>query len=355
MATSGTVGQTVIDVQEMIDTAMRRVGVPAAQGTPETNQVGKNILFSYLSDLGNKGVPTWRIQQHVIGLVPAQRSYALPVGTIELLSVNYQTVTRPEGDPFTSAGGTASNAFDGDLSTACTQTSADGNIGLLYDQELAITLVGIMSRVTRDYDLVFEWSDDDVTWEEIYAPGSASYANRQWVYYQIENPREALYFRVRETGGAILDLREVMFAFNTNEVPLGEFNVNDYASMNSKSFQSRQVNQYYLQRDRIQPKVIAYPVPNYAFDQLVCWLHRQIEDVGDLTNELDIPQRWTEAAQWNLTARMGVELQFLGIPVDATKLQLAMSMATSSENIAWGREGGTAVSQMAPDISPYTR
>lgn len=137
---------------------------------------------------------------------------------------------RPSGGtPATSALGTAANAFDGNLATTCTQTSADGNISYDFgvDTTKTIVRVGIVSFVTRTYNLVFEYSDANATnWTTMVDPASQSYTAGVAVYFSLSTPITARAFRVRETGGAILDLAEVYFLSNGYFVMQHELGVN---------------------------------------------------------------------------------------------------------------------------------
>ena len=56
MAYSGTVGQTVITVQNLIDDGARRAGKLAEELTVEQIQASKQSLFLILSNLINQGI-----------------------------------------------------------------------------------------------------------------------------------------------------------------------------------------------------------------------------------------------------------------------------------------------------------
>lgn len=131
--------------------------------------------------------------------------------------VNPSTVglVRPStGTPATSDGGTASNAFDGDPATFCTQTATDGNISYDYGSGVTKPIIrfGILPNGDATYDLVFEYSDENATtWTTALAVGSASYTDQVAVYWDLQAPISARAFRVREAGGGTLDLAEVYF------------------------------------------------------------------------------------------------------------------------------------------------
>ena len=61
MATSGTVGQTVVTVQNLIDSGARRAGKLAEELTVEQVQAAKQSLYYVLSNLANIGIQYWCI------------------------------------------------------------------------------------------------------------------------------------------------------------------------------------------------------------------------------------------------------------------------------------------------------
>ena len=72
MATSGTVGQTVVTVQNLIDSGARRAGKLAEELTVEQVQASKQSLYYVLSNLANIGIQYWCINKLIVGLIPDQ-------------------------------------------------------------------------------------------------------------------------------------------------------------------------------------------------------------------------------------------------------------------------------------------
>ena len=70
MAYSGTVGTTVVRVQDVIDESTRRAGKLAEELTSEQLVSAKRSLFFLLSNLINIGIQYWAINKEVIGLNP---------------------------------------------------------------------------------------------------------------------------------------------------------------------------------------------------------------------------------------------------------------------------------------------
>jgi len=150
MAYSGTVGQTVITVQNLIDDGARRAGKLAEELTVEQVVSAKRALFYLLSNLINQGIQYFAIQKVVFGLLPDQYEYLLPVGGNDVLNALYRTMARPIGSYASSAGGTAVNAFDGNTTTYCQQTSTAGNISINYGtgQTNYIGSIGFMPYIS---------------------------------------------------------------------------------------------------------------------------------------------------------------------------------------------------------------
>jgi hypothetical protein len=88
MSTSGTVGQTTISVQTLIDHGARRAGKLAEELTSEQVLSAKQSLYYLLSNLVNMVINYWCIDKIIVGMVPDQLSYTLPVGTVDVLNAN---------------------------------------------------------------------------------------------------------------------------------------------------------------------------------------------------------------------------------------------------------------------------
>jgi hypothetical protein len=86
MAYSGTVGQTVVTVQQFIDQGARQAGKLAEELTVEQVQSAKQALFFIMSNLINQGINYWAIDKKVYGLQPDQYEYLLPVGGNDVLN-----------------------------------------------------------------------------------------------------------------------------------------------------------------------------------------------------------------------------------------------------------------------------
>ena len=357
MAYSGTVGQTVISVQTLIDHGARRCGKLAEELAVEQVQSAKESLFFFLSNLANLGINYWAINKTVIGLNANQYIYTLPVGAIDAQNVLYRNIDRPVGSYTTSAGGVVANVYDGDTSTYCQQTSSNGNIAVDYGTNNAqyIGSIGFLPYVSgggsATWSYVLEYSTDGSTWNALATGTSVAVSDMQWVWTDIDPGQNVNYYRMRATGNTTLALRELYFGNNSREIQMARLNRDDYTNLPNKNFTANQPFQFWFDRTIPQPTLYLWPVPSDPFVQMTVWYSRQIMDVGALSGELEIPQRWYEAVLMNLSHRMSLELP--GVQLD--RIGYLEKMAAQYLNDAESEERDKSPIFFSPNISVYTR
>jgi hypothetical protein len=352
MATSGTVSATTYPVQDIINQAVRLCKIPTPDITAENLLTAKQDLFLLFSSLANQGAPLWCIEKVILPMETNQIELKTPVGTVDIMNSNFRSLSRVAGGYSSSAGGVANYAFDEDYDTACIQTSVNGNISVNFGTEILITTVGIMPYGNQTYDLEFQRSDDAVTWVTVYAPGETDYLDKKWVWYDIDSNLAAQYFRVREIGGETLEIREFFVGNTPLEIPLARMNRDDYTNLPNKTFSSNRSLQFWFDRQRVQPTMYLWPAPNYAasFNQIVIWRQRQIQDVTNFTQEVDVPQRWLDAIVFSLAYRLALKLP--NVAADLTVLKAEMREAMY---YAQAEERDRSPVYFQANISPYTR
>ena len=357
MAYSGTVGTTVVNVQDVIDHGARRCGKLAEELTSEQVSSARRSLYFFLSSLINIGIQYWAINKTVIGLTPDKYIYDLPLGAVDALNVLYRTMNRPSGSYSSSAGGNVANVYDGNTSTYCQQTSPNGNISVFYGTNNANYLgsIGILPYVagggSTTLSYVYEYSVDGATWNTLYDAGEVVITDNQWIWTDIDPGQNVTYYRIRAYNGTTLSLRELYFGNNSREIQMSRLNRDDYTNLPNKNFTANQPYQFWFDRTIPVPKVYLCPTPSDAFVQMTVWYSRQIDDVGALTDELEIPQRWYEAVVMNLAHRMSLELP--QVPMDRVQYLEKMAMQYLSE--AEQEERDKSPIYFAPNISVYTK
>jgi hypothetical protein len=357
MTTSGTVGATTIDVVTLIEHAYRRCGKSTGQITAEMAQAARNNLYFYLSNLGNHGINLWTVSRDVYGVTYGKSSVDLPVGTIDVLNANYRTLQRPSGTGATSAGGTASYAFDADLTTACTQTSANGNISYAYSSATMITSVGVMTNGSASLTPVFEYTEDGTTWSTLFTPSpdqgatTIAFTDKTWKWWDIPAPQSsAVAYRLRETGGATLNIREFYLGNTPQEIPMSRLNRDDYSALPNKAFVGQPL-QFWVDRQINYPVLNTWPTPNDAFGQIVTFRHRQIQDVSALLQTVEVPQRWQYAIMTNLAAMLALEMP----DVDPARIAMLDQSAQRATYEAEQEERDKSPIYYVPGIAVYSR
>ena len=352
MSTSGTVGQTQINVQKFIDHGARRCGKLAEELTSEQQMSAKESLFFLLSNLANRGIQYWAIDKIVIGLKPDQYIYTLPEGSIDVLNALYRQMNRPTGG-YTASSGMAALAFDNDTATSDVQNAPNGNITVNYgtDNPIYAGSIGILPGVSGNFHILLETSNDGVTWDLLHDCGVTTWVDNTWLWYDIDPGANVQFYRMRETGGNTLSVREFYIGNNSREVMMARLNRDDYTNLPNKNFTANQPYQFWFDRTIPKPSIYLWPTPSTAFVQMTVWYSRQIQDVGSLTDTLEIPQRWYLAIQSMLAHQMSLELP----GVDLARIQYLEKQADSYLYQAEQEERDKSPIYWAPNISVYTR
>lgn len=356
MATSGTVGLTTVSVQNLIDDAARASGKLAEELTVEQVLSSKRNLFYVLSSIINKGIQYFAIKKTVIGLNADQYIYNMPVGSNDALNVLYRQMERPSGGYTSSAGGTVANVYDGDTSTFCQQASANGNISVNYgtSNPVYIGSIGILPYVSgggsASWTITYEYSVDGSTWNTLDSLGTIVVTDNEWVWTDIDPGQNVIAYRVRASGGTTLALREFYLGNNSREIQMARLNRDDYTNLPNKNFTANQPYQYWFDRTIPVPTIYLWPVPSDPFIQMTVWYSAQIEDIGSLSGELAIPDRWLLAVESMLAHRMSLILP--AVPLERVKY--LEGQADRNFNDAEQEERDKSPIYWAPNISVYT-
>ena len=355
MAYSDTYGQ-VYPVQVLIDHAARRCGKLAEELTSEQLVTAREALGFVMTNLINIGIQYWAIQKEIIGLTPDKYIYTLPVGSNDVLNALYRTMNRPTGSYSSSAGGNAALAGDNDIDTYCQQTSANGNIAINFGTSNPIYAgsIGILPFVSgggsATWTLILEYSSDGTNWNTLEDIGTVVVTDNQWKWYDIDPGQSVQYYRIRASGGTILALREFYVGNNSREITMSRLNRDDYTNLPNKNFTANQPYQFWFNRTIPQPEIYLWPTPSNPFVQMTVWYSKQIMDVGDLTDELQIPQRWYMATLAMLSHQLALELP--AVPLD--RVQYLESQAEKYLNQAEQEERDRSPIYFAVNLVPYT-
>ena len=328
MAVSGTVSQTVFNTRKVVDHAFRRCRMPPQGVSAEQLQVAQENLYLILSDLANRGMQLWCIDKLILPLYENMAQVPVPVGTVDLLNTNLRTIQYLSG------------------TTATTSTTSS----VLFSTASTVTTVGILwSAASQPF--VIEYSADGSSWTTIETVANPSLVAGEWVWTDIDGSVTALYWRVQVTTGT-LGATTVNFGNTPNEIVMERLNRDSYNNLPNKTFQGRPL-QFWLDRQLNQPFMYVWPVPSeeYTIAQVTTYIKRYIMDVGSLTQEIEVPQRWFNAIVYLLAAALAEELP----TVDPTLIQILDQKAMRALNQAEMEERDNSPIYFTPNIGVYTR
>ena len=327
MAYSGTIGVTSFNALKVVEHAFRRCRLPAQAITAEMTAYALDSLYTSLSELASVRTPSWCIEKLVLPLYENQPIVTLPVGTIDVLNINYRVLQEVTGTTTTVP--TTSTTF---FSTATT-----------------VNVVGVKWSAAA-VPVSFEVSDNGSSWTVV-GTSSATATSGEITWTDISGAKAYLYFRVRATSGT-LSFTSITLGNMPQEIPLGQLNRDNYVNQSNKVFPGRPSN-YYFQRNLARPVINIWPAPFIAAEkaQLVLWRHRQIMDTANLQQDVEVPARWLEAIINTLGARVAAETP----QVDAQIMAVLEQKAAMSLQRAWDGDGDGSSTMLNPMIGYYTR
>ena len=327
MAYSETISATVFNTDKVLRSAVRRCKIPSELITNETWQTAQDELFLLLSDLANSGVPLWCIENQLYPLYDGVGALTLDIGTVDVLNSFFRTLPEVTG-------------ADTDTSTRHTTE---------FTSATAVSTVGIL-WTSAAVPIAIERSDDGVVWETVQTE-TPSAAAGELTWYDLASVVASTWIRLRATSGT-LGFDYVYWGNNPSQIPLARLNRDDWTNLPNQYFKSDRVLQYWFDRQTPRPIMRFWPIPNDGAvnAQIVVWRHRQIMDVGTLTQEIEVPQRWYKAITTGLAAALAralPEVPAAAIPQIDQDAAIAMQTAQMEERdnspIRW-----------SPNISYYT-
>lgn len=329
MVYSGTVSQTNFDTRRVIENAARRCKLPAQSLTPEHVDIANDQLYLLLSDLANRGIQLWCVEKTIYPLYDGEAQITTIPGTVDILNSNLRTLQQVTG-----------------VVTTTAQSHATA-----FTTPTIVTTVGVLWSAPSGGTLSLQRSDDGTAWSTVQTETPSAVAG-QWVWYDLDTVVASRYFRIVTTDPT-LSYSRVYLGNTPTEIPLARLSRDDYTNLPNKSFLSNRPLQYWLDRKTREPVMNLWPTPNAAAEdmQIVVWAQRHIMDVGSMTQEIEVPQRWYEAIVAMLAARLAMEY----IEVDANLIPLLDQKAKESLYFAQQEERDNSPMMILPNISMYTR
>lgn len=314
--TSGKYTFQVIEVELIIREAFERIGILGEFVEAQKLNAARLSINFLLLEWMNKSVNLWTLQSAYLPLITNQGQYIFDNIVGDVIQANLRTSTRQlNGIPQSNTtdtydgngGGDAANAFDGNPATACTQNAADGNISYDYGDGVTqqINFIGIQSNSNTLYTLLVEYSQDTVNWTLLYVIPPQTFTAGVNVWFDVVTPIDARVYRIREIGGETLDIQEIYFNNNILDLPISSVSRYEYYTYPNKKLQGRPTI-YYLD-SQINPVFNLWPVPSSQYNCVQYTYKKMMQDVGQFTNALQIPQRFYQAMVWGLAYHMALK------------------------------------------------
>lgn len=324
MATSSTYNFLTPQNDLIIAEAFERIGIPPSPLSQENVYAGQRGINFILSDWINKGDNLWTIRSAMIGLGNYIPQYQLPNTLSDVKTVVLRNSIRALGGGAFSSIATPTPdqnpalAFDENASTSCNQAPyMDGWIAyywsskslpvqpvLSYFNLTSISLVGVQSAESGDYTLAIEYTLDPNfnTWLPVnnlqgaqLTPTRQTYIAGQIVWVAIRMP-PAIAIRIHEQGGAVLNIAEIYFNNNIQDIPMTRISEFEYTSLPNKLTNTGRPTTFWVDRQR-NPVLNIWPIPTpqslYNCIYYTYW--SALQDIGELSLTPEVPFRFLEA------------------------------------------------------------
>jgi hypothetical protein len=321
---------TVFNTRKVIDHAYRRCRIPPEGISSEQIDFALDTLYLVLSMLANRGLQLWCIERYLMPLYEAQGLITMPNGIVDILNTNLRTIE-------------VVNENTTDTTTSTTYTT-------IFPAQTQVTVIGIeWSGASTSYAL--ETSNNGTTWTTLSTQDNPNATAGMVTWVDVQGSLATTYFRVRATTG-VLNQTQVILANTPNEIPMARLNRDDYVNLPNKTFEGRPL-QFWCDRQLNNPVLYLWPVPSAQFvtAQVVVWVKRYIMDVGTMTQEIEVPQRWYDSIVYVLAARLAEETPTVDPQMIAILDQKAQRALLESEN----EERDNSPIYLTPNIAVYTR
>lgn len=293
-SSSGSYSFQSIKAELIIRKAYELIGIPLSMVTSDQYDSAKNAINFILTDWFNQNVNLWTQKNDYINLTAGQSQYSLPsnIQTVTQCFLRNSTRQNVGGTAFSSDGGIAANAFDGNPLTACTQTAPNGIIKYSYGandsgKNQTINLLGIQSNVDRTYTVILEGSFDNINWVNLYSLGSLPFIKGVSQWFSLNNIASYISYRIRETGGATLDIQEIYFNNRIVDTVMTEVSRYEYLSYANKFSIGRPTVYYIDYQQTLNMNIWQRPKPTY---NLIYYSGQSlIQTLESYTESVDIP------------------------------------------------------------------
>ena len=369
MATSGTVSTYSFPQRKILDHAFRRAGLMPESVSSEQLEIAQDLIYTLTSEWVSAGVPLWTRSFGLYGTQIGSPEVQTPNGTLEVILAYWRILNPYRGNAIGTDNSDISVLFGGQPNTDVTITGVNPGVVVNFGSPTELDTIGVLlgnqSPVTAALQLSI--SPDGFTYTPFQTLPSATYSAGQWVYFDLDPSITSQYVQLTLPGATSWTLNQVNFGLaNGQDILLGDLSMDNYYNLPNRLFRSDRPNSIYVDRQLNTPVMRIWPTPDVgAFynGTVSAVTRRYIQDPGSLTNEIEMPQRWSEALIWRLATRLIYELPMdvdsqassMMLQARAARQQTCEQQAEKSESLAWAEERSGGPMQWLPMINGYTR
>jgi len=341
-ATSGTFNFQSIQAELIIREAYERLGILGELVVAEQLVSAHRSINFILTEWANRNVNLWVLENSFLPLTSGLPTYTLPIQVKKVIQVNLRTSIRQlNGIPGsyaadgTEGGGIAANAFDNNPATTCTQNVENGYISYNYgiNNQEVITFIGIQSNQSTTYTITIDGSNDAINWTTLLNLGALQYVQGLNQWSDMFNITPYRFYRVKENGGATLDIQEIYFNNVVQDTTMSEISRYEYQTYPQKHLVGRPTT-YYVDYS-INPVIYIWPTPSPQYNCITYSWQQAIQDVGAYTNSIQVPSGFYESLLWGLAYRLALKYAPDKAQLMKGEYEQALSIAINenSENV----------------------
>ena len=327
MAFSGTVSQTTFDTRKVIERAYARCRIAAQQIVGEMVGDAKEELYLMFSLWAAQQIPLWTVERVLLPLYEGVNEVPVGPGTLDVQRASLRTLTAATG----------------------TNTDSATARSTSFSNETIVSTVGIKWSATPPASITFARSDDGSTWTDILTHTVAE-ASGEWTWVDMPSAVETSYFRV--SAATAMTYSEMFYGYDPRETVMGSWNRETWFNTPNKLATAASPLNYWFERST-SPTLHVWPTPTATSEeyQIVAQRQRYIMDVGSLTQDVEVPQRWLEPVVAGLAARLALVTP----EVDPALIPLLDGKAAEALVLVQNEEYEAGPITLVPDISAYTR
>ena len=368
--TSGTVATYSFTGRKIVEHALRRAGYTPEQAGSEWLQIAQDLLFVQLSEYVNAGFPLWT---RVFGMLPitiGSADVTCATGTVDVLTSFWRILNPYRGAASLISGGDASVLFAGQPNADVVIPGANPGVTVNFGSVTEFDTIGVLlgGAASLSTGVQVKTSTDGVTFTVAQTLPVTTYSPQQWAYFDLNPTLTSQFVQIVAPIAGSWTLNQLNIGLaNSQDIPNGPLNIDDYYNLPNKLFRSDRPNSAYVDRQINAPVLKIWPTPNLNafYNGTVSVLTRRyIQDPGNLTNDIEVPSRWYNGIISRLGVRLMDELpdpdpssqaSYFNLTARTTRRQLLEQEASKAEAMMWSEERVRAPIRLAPDISPYTR